>query len=149
MIADIQVKVYTGAQGNTLPLRMFHQLYSEKIDKPRVPKLDVGKDRRITLTAYGGRILPHYGMVTLHCEVKMDIKAKINLVDDLRKYYPDQFDMIGEFPDTYHIILNKEAQPVIHAPTMCLIHLRDELEKELTKVDELTDWVSSLVMSRK
>ena len=57
-----------------------------------------------------------FKLVTLHCEVKMDIKAKINLVDDLRKYYPDQFDMIGEFPDTYHIILNKEAQPVIHTP---------------------------------
>ena len=30
MIADIRVKVDTGAQGNTLPLRMFRKLYPEK-----------------------------------------------------------------------------------------------------------------------
>ena len=196
MIADVRVKVDTGAQGNTLPLRMFRKLYPEKIDKRGIPKPDVGKDRRTTLTAYGGRTLPHYGsvtlpcrykdkeweptkffitdvdgpailgmpssvkfkLVTLHCEVKMDIKTKINSVDDLRKYYPDQFDRIGEFPGAYHIVLNEEAQPVIHGPRKCSIHLRDELENELTKmekqgvirkVDEPTDWVSSLVMSRK
>ena len=190
------MKVDTGAQGNTLPLRMFRKLYPEKIDKRRIPKPDVGKDRRTTLTAYGGRTLPHYGsvtlpcrykdkeweptkffitdvdgpailgmpssvkfkLVTLHCEVKMDIKTKINSVDDLRKYYPDQFDRIGKFPGAYHIVLNEEAQPVIHVPRKCSIHLRDGLENELTKmekqgvirkVDEPTDWVSSLVMSRK
>ena len=83
---------------------------------------------------------------------------KINSVDDLRKYYPDQFDRIGEFPDTYHIVFNEVAQSVIHAPRKCSIHLRDKLEKELTKmekegvickVDETTDWVHSLVMSQK
>ena len=96
-----------------------------------------------------------FKLVTLHCEVKMDIKMKINSVDDLRKYYPDQFERIGEFPSTYHIILNEEAQAVIHAPRKCSIHVRDELEKELTKmekegvickVSEPTNWVSSLVM---
>ena len=69
-----------------------------------------------------------------------------------------QFVRIGEFHGTYHMLLNEEAQPVIHAPRKCSIHLRDELEKVLTKmekegvirkVDEPTDWVSSQVMSWK
>ena len=33
---------------------------------------------------------------------------------------PYQFYRIGEFPGTYYIILNEEAQPVIHAPKTVL-----------------------------
>ncbi|KAI0210174.1 hypothetical protein LSAT2_005107, partial [Lamellibrachia satsuma] len=48
--------------------------------------------------------------------------------------------------------------PVIHAPRRCSIHLKDEVKDELdnmerlgviSKVTEPTDWVSSLVYSRK
>ena len=41
-----------------------------------------------------------FKLLTLHFEVKMDINTKINSGNDLRKYYPDQFDRIGEFPGT-------------------------------------------------
>ena len=163
------------------------QAVPRKFDKCRIPKPDVSKDRRTTLTEYGSRTLPHYDVVTLpcryknkeweqmeffitdidgpailgmpssikfklmtlHCEVKMDNKTKIN---------SDQFDRIGEFPGTSHIVFKEEAQPVIHAPRKCSIYLRGELEKELTKmekegvirkVDKPIDWVSSLVMSQK
>ena len=71
MIADIRVKVDTGAQDNTLPLRMFRKLYrGKKKDKCRIPKPDIGKDRHTTLTAYGGKTLPNYGTVTLPCGYK-------------------------------------------------------------------------------
>ena len=33
--------------------------------------------------------------------------------------YPGQFDNIGKFPGEYHIVLEEESHPVIHAPRKC------------------------------
>ena len=55
-------------------------------------------------------------------------------------------------------MVRPEAQPVIHAPRKCPIHLKDELKAEMDKmvkdkiirkVDQPTEWVSSLTYSRK
>ena len=63
-----------------------------------------------------------------------------------------------EFRGEYHIVLRPDAQPVIHAPWKSLIHLKEELKAELNtmesqgvirKVLESTDWVRSLMVSRK
>ena len=36
--------------------------------------------------------------------------------EDLINAYPDRFEGIGHFPGIYHITLQKDAQPVVHAP---------------------------------
>ena len=95
-------------------------------------------------------------MLTLHCEIKENYQ--IQSINDLLQDYPKQFDRIGHFPGKYHIVLDPTITPVIHAPRKCPIHLKDEIKKELDKmvkdrvikkVEEPTDWVSSLVYSRK
>ena len=45
--------------------------------------------------------------------------------DDLIVKYPEQFDGIGNFEGKYEIVLREDAQPVIHAPRICPIHLID------------------------
>ncbi|KAI0209393.1 hypothetical protein LSAT2_005911, partial [Lamellibrachia satsuma] len=72
--------------------------------------------------------------------------------------YPDRFEGIGNFSGEFHITVDNSVTPVIHAPRRCSIHLKDEVKDELdnmerlgviSKVTEPTDWVSSLVYSRK
>ena len=78
--------------------------------------------------------------------------------EDLINAYPDRFEGTGHFPGTYHITLQKDARPVVHAPRKCPIAMRplvheklDEWLKEgiITPVEEPTDWVSSLAYSHK
>lgn len=96
-------------------------------------------------------------MLTLHCAIA-EAQPKINTTKDLVDVYPEQFDRIGHFPGKYHIVLDPTVPPVIHAPRKCPIHLKDEVKKEIEKmledkiirkVDEPTDWVSSLAYSRR
>ena len=95
--------------------------------------------------------------MTLHCAIEAD-PVKVNTVQDLVNMYPDQFDKIGKFPGKYHIQLKEDAQPVIHAQRKFSIHLRDQLKAQLEemertkviqKVQEPTDWVNSMVCTKK
>ena len=100
-------------------------------------------------------------LVSLHCAVQTTSKSAkptVQSTKNLLDTYPEQFDRIGHFPGKYHIVLDPYAEPVIHAPRKCPIHLREELKAELQKmveddvikkVDEPTAWVSSLTYSRK
>lgn len=191
--AKINMKIDTGAQGNTLPLSIYQKIWPEKVDAQGLPKTKL-KKRETNLTAYNGTRIQHYGtitlpcyhkkgpsqqtefyivntagpailglpssrslkLVTLHCSI--ETSQPINSVESLKARYPEQFDRIGNFPGEYHITLKPEAHPVIHAPRKFAIHLKKDLEKELksmekngviTKVTEPTDWVNSLVVSRK
>ena len=95
-------------------------------------------------------------MVTLHCEIK---EAKqMEFINDLLWKYQKQFDCFGHFPGKYHIVLDPTVTPEIYAPRKYPIHLRDELKRELDKmekdriirkIEEPTDWVSSLAYSQK
>ena len=96
------------------------------------------------------------GLVTLHCAVNVNMAGKTT--EDLVRAYPEQFDRVGHFDGKYRIVVRPEAQPVIHAPRKCPIHLKDELKAEMDKmvkdkiirkVDQPTEWVSSLTYSRK
>ena len=82
----------------------------------------------------------------------------INFKDDLIKAYPDRFEGIGKLPGSYHIYLKEDAKPVVHTPQKCPIAIRPLVDKKLDKLlkqevvvpmTEPTDWVSSLVYSRK
>ena len=101
-------------------------------------------------------------LVSLNCAVHTTSvplsRTKIESTKDLVKQYPEQFDRIGHFPGKYHIVLNPDAEPIVHAPRKCPIHLKPELKEEIEKmvkddvikkVDEPTPWVSSLTYSRK
>ena len=79
-------------------------------------------------------------------------------LEGLRQEYPDRFEGIGCFSGKYHITLKPDAKPVIHAPRKCPIAMRPHVKAELDrleglkvirKVDEPTDWVSSLVYAWK
>ena len=64
--------------------------------------------------------------------------------------YEDVFGEIGYLQGEHHISIDPKVKPVIHPPK--LKKLKAELERiqqldVLDKIDEPTDWVSSLVMS--
>ena len=198
--ADIRIKVDTGAQGNTIPIRMYRKLYPENIDGRGQPKPGALQHRNTILSAYNSTTIPQYGTIRLPCKhgqqpwtdnefyiVESDgpailsyhtsLKMKlitthfcitesssagsdpaINSIEDLKKIYPKQFDGMGNFAGEYHIVLKPDAQPVVHAPRKCSIHIKEELKQELNtmedqgvicKVLEPSDWVSSLVVTRK
>ena len=65
---------------------------------------------------------------------------------------------IGKFRGDFHITLDPAVTHVIHAPNRCSIHLKEEVKSELDgmekmgvieKVTNPTDWVSSIVYTRK
>ena len=96
-------------------------------------------------------------LITLNCEIHSS-SAPITSTEDLVKLYPSSFDRIGNFPGTYHIVVDQHVLPVIHAPRKCPIQMRDEIISEIDsmvqqgvikKVEVPTDWVSSLAYSRK
>ena len=58
----------------------------------------------------------------------------------------------------YHITLDPEVSPVVHAPRKVPIEIKDKLQAELnemqsqgiiTRVTQLKDWVNSLVIREK
>ncbi|XP_030855067.1 uncharacterized protein K02A2.6-like [Strongylocentrotus purpuratus] len=196
-IMKLRSKVDSGAEGNTLPLRMFRGMYPGHLTKDGVPHPQSVHNSSARLFAYNETPVMHYGSVRLPCrfnnstwlyatfyivesrgpaiigcdtglKLKLltlhtrinEIKhsAQISSTDDLVRQYPDQFDKIGNFPGEYHIVLDPDVQPVVHAPRRCPIHLRDELKLEfddiegngvITKVIEPSAWVSSIAVSRK
>ena len=79
-------------------------------------------------------------------------------VKQLKEAYPEQFDRIGNFSGAAKLQLKEDAEPFIDPPRKCSIHLKDQLKDEiekliqqdvLKKVEEHTDWCSSLAYSVK
>ena len=102
-------------------------------------------------------------LVEMNCEVKETLyrpnpEARIASKSDLIDAYPDRFEGIGSFRGEFHITIDKSVPPIVHSPRRCIIHLTDEVKTALDKMEELgvitkvsapTDWVSSIVYSRK
>ena len=105
-------------------------------------------------------------LVTLHCANDKGTcgphatgdHSPVKSVEDLKQLYADRFDSLGHFPGTYHIVLDPNVQPTIHAARKCPIQMKDEIKSELEKMEEAkvirrvtepTDWVSSLTFTRK
>ena len=149
--ADLKVKVDTGAQGNTLPLRIFQRIFPEKLNDAGLPDPRMISRSQTILTTYGGNRLEQLGCITIPCQYSNrsrrdvsfyivdvegpailglpDLKAfkivtiyhaidaaePVKCTKDLVKMYPKQFDGIGDFKGKYHIVLDKNAQPVVQA----------------------------------
>ena len=82
----------------------------------------------------------------------------VESTNDLMELYPNSFDGVGNFPGNYKIIVDKDVQPIVHPFRKTPIQLVGDIKKELAKMEadgiiekvtEPTDWVSSLVCSRK
>lgn len=99
------------------------------------------------------------GLVKINCEINTrDATTSLTSVDDMKRQYPGCFDTIGNFPGTFHITLEENATPTTHPPRKCPIHVKQDLQNELHKMEELgviqkvtqpTDWLNSLAYSRK
>lgn len=197
-IIHLHAKVDTGAQANTIPLRVYRRMYPTHLDADGMPRAGHLMATNSVLTAYNGTPIQQYGtltlpckrgqmnweetvfhvcntdgpailglrtsvqlqLVTLHCPVdsRPSPHKPINSVSDLQSEYPELFDTIGDFPGEYHIVLREGAQPVVHPPRKCSIHIKDELKAELDNMEKLgviervtqpTDWVNSIAVSRK
>ena len=77
--------------------------------------------------------------VTLHCAIDKGTcsphdtgdHSPVKSVEDLKQLYADRFESLGHFPGTYHIVLDPNVQPTIHAPRKCPIQMKDEIKSEL------------------
>jgi len=63
------LKVDTGAQGNTLPLRLFQEMFPDQLQKDGRPVAKIrAAAQGIKLTAYNGTNIPCYGLITMPCK---------------------------------------------------------------------------------
>ena len=90
----------------------------------------------------------------------LEERPSITSKQELMDMYPECFNgTVGCFDDyTYHITLDPEVSPVVHARRKVPIELKDKLQAELremesqdiiAKVTQPTDWVNSLVIREK
>ena len=66
-VANLRGKVDTGAQGNLLPIRLFRQMFPERVDKTGRPRDGTLKPSTVVLKAYGGTNIPHLGECVIDC----------------------------------------------------------------------------------
>lgn len=97
-------------------------------------------------------------LVTINCNLQVTGCTPINNTDDLFRLYPDRFEGIGQFKGSYHIVIDKDAHPVVHPARRVPIHIQTAIKRELDEmlqldviapVEEPTDWVSSLAYTQK
>ena len=202
-LVNLLVKVDTGSQANTLPLRVYRRMFPKRLDAHGFPVEGATKRTNCILTVYNETSIKHFGYITMPCRhddgewsnvdfmvcdttrpaiLGLDTSQRLGLVKltyaidrapelrshqgasqivsvtELKEQYPNQFDSIGNFSGQYHIVLQDDAHPVVHAPRKCSIHIRDELKTTIDemeandvirRVTEPTDWVSSIAVSRK
>ncbi|XP_061876955.1 uncharacterized protein K02A2.6-like [Entelurus aequoreus] len=86
------------------------------------------------------------------------IIPKNDSMETIVQNFSDVFKGFGVLPFTYKIQLKEDAQPVVHAARRVPAPLKDSLKKELDrmimlgvikKVNEPTDWVNSMVITKK
>ncbi len=98
-------------------------------------------------------------MKRVFCINTNDVPAtKQDTANDIVRRFDDVFKGLGALPFTYKIQLKEDAHPVVHAPRRVSASLKEKLKKELDrmtslgvikKVEELTDWVNSMVCVKK
>ena len=81
-------------------------------------------------------------------------KKSDDLKQEILKLYPEVFTDLGRLEPSYHMQLEENSNPVIHAPRKISVSLRSKLTKGLgeikaagviEKVEEPTEWVNLLV----
>ncbi|XP_063953999.1 uncharacterized protein K02A2.6-like [Lytechinus pictus] len=67
LIINLLVKVDTGSQVNTIPLRVYRRMFPSNLDADGFPRKGHLKDTSCVLTVYNETAIKHYGTVTLPC----------------------------------------------------------------------------------
>ena len=67
MLVKLRVKVDTGAQGNTIPLRMYRRMFPDRLDSGGFPSSDSTSNHKAILTAYNNTRIKQYGSTSLPC----------------------------------------------------------------------------------
>ena len=168
----VNYKLDTGAQANLLPEKLFQQmkpqpkLHAAKVKATGYSGVDIpitgkcmvkvqhkSKNYFIAFLVTPGNHQPLLGLQA--CEKMNLIKRVLNItktpleVED----FADVFTGLGCLPGTHHITTSEDAIPVQHACRKVPFPLQGKLKEELdkmeqmqviTKIDQPTDWVSSL-----
>ena len=80
--ATLKAKVDSGAQGNVLPMRLFRQMYPDKVDDKGYPKPGTTTPQQTILNLYGCIPMKQYGTWKLPCKYKdRSTVAKFYIVD--------------------------------------------------------------------
>ena len=64
----LKAKVDTGAQGNTIPLRMYRRMCPQDLNADGLPKANALKHIDTVLTAYNGTRITQYGTISIACQ---------------------------------------------------------------------------------
>ena len=106
----------------------------------------------------GDRACEELGLVKRVYRIIPTINPTNDSMDTIVQNFSDVFKGFGVLPFTYKIQLKEGAHPVVHAARRVPAPLKDCLKKELDrmitlgvieKVNEPTDWVNSLVITKK
>lgn len=74
---NLKVKLDSGAQSNLLPLRLYQQIFPERIDQEGRPKPGSLEPSIVNLSAYGDAPIPHLGKTVIRGSIK-DRETKVN-----------------------------------------------------------------------
>ena len=66
----LKAKIDTGAQGNVLPLHIYHNMYPQNINANSKPRPRTLNQSKVILVAYGGSEIKHFGTAKIPCEFK-------------------------------------------------------------------------------
>ncbi|KAK7108980.1 hypothetical protein V1264_013102 [Littorina saxatilis] len=83
-IHNLNLKVDTGAQGNTLPLRTFRQMFPDHLREDEMPTSEIAdKAKSVRLTAYNGTTIPCHGIFSFPCKFRNSSwkEAQFHIVD--------------------------------------------------------------------
>ena len=83
-VHELKIKVDTGAEGNTLPLRTFQQMFPEHVDRNGRP--GTTQKEAAVLTAYNGFSIPQHRSTQIQCAYKGEwrhVKFSIVTSNDL------------------------------------------------------------------
>lgn len=158
--ADIEFKVDTGAQANTIAET---ELSNLKV-KPRIDT-----KTKVRLRAYNGEIIPHVGkckmmlkdghkthelefvivkgkkasLLGLRASTLLGLVKRVHrvnnegIVHNIEDEYADVFKGIGKLEAVHKIQLEENYKPVIHSPRKVPLALRDKLKAELQRLEGL------------
>lgn len=170
----MKFKIDTGSQANIIPVKLFNSLSQQPVVKKCATRLTsyTGEDlcvRGQCVLQCCGQSLPFF-VVETNQDPVLGLKAsqELNIIkivhnvtqltDQYITKYPKVFSGLGCFSKPYHIKVDPRVQPVITPVRNHPVALRDRLKETLDemekmnvirKVDQPTEWVSSLVVVEK
>ena len=89
---------------------------------------------------------------------RQEVSESLLTKREIMKRYGDVFDTLGCLPGELHFQINKDVPPVQHVPRKIPIAMKEQVTKKIegliekkivAKVNEPTDWISSMVVVKK